>query len=171
MILMTRNLIMRPHKIEEAHIFAEWLNDPEVVKFSEQRHKKHTVLSQRDYWMSKATTEPDIYYVIDYATNNRPIGSISATIDLNNQIANVGIIIGDKSVWGNGYGYEAWECFCNYLFIEKKIRKVEAGSMSSNKSMRRICERFFMQLEGTQRGHFLIDAMPSDLVMYGKFAG
>ena len=168
MILMTPHLVMRLPMPQAAPLVVGWLNDPEVVKYSEQRHKKHTVESQLDYWKSPATVEPNLVRIISLQ-ENYAIGSISATIDQHNNIANVGILIGDKSKWGKGFGYEAWECFCNYLFFEKQIRKIEAGCMSINGAMNRICQKFGMWPEGVRKGHFLVDGKSVDLMTFGKF--
>lgn len=168
MILMSPRLVMEKPKPVEANQFSVWLNNPEIVRYSEQRHKKHTPQTQTDHWLSPATIEPNMVYSIYLQENEGLIGSISAQVDPHNNVANVGILIGDKSQWGKGYGYEAWECFCNYLFYEKKIRKIEAGCMETNFPMKRICQKFMMFYEGARRGHFLLDGITTGLEMYGK---
>lgn len=160
-------MILLPPTPEYAGLFALWLNDTTVVRFSEQRHKVHTVQSQLDYWRSTATAAPNQVLVIFLENPLRPIGSVSAVIDPNNNVANVGILIGDLSESKRGHGFQAWSKFCNKLF-QGGIRKVEAGCMSLNKPMRRICEKYGMILEGGQRSHFQIDGGTDDLVWYGK---
>lgn len=166
--LLSPRLIMEPPVPREAEQFAEWLNDPWVVKFSEQRHKKHTRQSQCDYWLSTATIRPNSVYSIYLFEPRTLIGSISAKVDANNGVANVGILIGDKTKWGKGIGIEAWTCFCNYLFYEEDIRKIEAGCMSVNSPMIRVMEKFGMRLEGTIKEHFELDGGYSDMLLYGK---
>ncbi len=168
MILMTPHLVLHPPTPRAAPLVVGWLNDREVVQFSEQRHKKHTVESQLDYWKSPATVEPNFVRIIELQ-ENYAIGSISVTVDQNNNVADVGILIGNKSHWGRGFGYETWECVCNYLFAEKGIRKIEAGCMATNKAMRRICEKFLMFEEGTRTNHFMVNGEPVSMIMYGKF--
>lgn len=174
MILKTPRLELWPaptHRAagDPADRFAKWLNDPEIVKYSEQRHEGHTMETQLDYWRSSATVKPNSVYVISLQDTKAPIGSVAARVDQNNNVANVGIMIGDKSVWGQGYGFEAWECFCNYLIIEKNIRKIEAGTMSLNAPMIRICIKYGMRHEATIQGHFLVNGQPVSEVRYGKF--
>lgn len=169
MIIMAPGLRLEPPAYEHAAQFAQWLNDPEIVKYSEQRHRQHTTESQRDYWRSTATVEPNCVYTIH--GTGAPIGSISAVIDQNNNVANVGIMIGDKSAWGQGYGFEAWECFCNYLIVEKSIRKIEAGCMNINGPMNRICIKYGMKHEATIPQHFLASkGLPVSMNLYGKIA-
>jgi len=171
MTLLTPRLVIEPPAPQEVFPFVLWLNDPEVVKYSEQRHKIHTAETQLDYWHSAATVEPNFVYAIRREDSGMPIGSISAEIDPYNNIANVGIMIGDKTQWGKGYGFEAWECVCNYLIIEKKIRKIEAGCMSLNAPMIRICTKYGMRHEAIVQGHFLITPENSCAMhLYGKLA-
>lgn len=156
----------------EAKLFASWLNDPEVVQYSEQRHKVHTVQSQLDYWDSQATKDPNRYLGIYLDKGNKFIGSVSAEVDLPNEVANVGIMIGDKREWRKGYGFEAWDAFCNLLF-KSGIRKVEAGLMHINAGMKSVCVKYGMDLEGRLLDHFkLLPGNPTktaDMLRYGKF--
>lgn len=170
MILMTPRLTIRRPMTDDIPYFVDWLNDPDVVKYSEQRHKKHTRESQYDYWLSPATTEPNSVWTIWVTDIAVPIGSLVTRVDTNNNVANVGIMIGDRPAQSRGYGFEAWECFCNYLFIEKKIRKIEAGCMSLNAPMIRICTKYGMRHEAIVQSHFLANGEPVSLHLYGKIA-
>ena len=76
-------------------------------------------------------------------------------------------MLGDKSKWGKGYGFEAWRGTCNYLFAIG-IRKIEAGCMALNKPMINICYRYGMTLEGRREEYFLVDGKASDMMMFGK---
>lgn len=141
-----------------------WLNDPEVVRYSEQRHKEHTEESQQFYLQDG----PDVFREIH--AGDRFIGTISAYIDEPNSIADVGILIGDKSIWGKGYGTEAWIAFCDHLFLHK-IRKIEAGAMNINSRMINIFRKSGMHFEAFRENHFLYDGEPVHMVLWGKFNG
>lgn len=176
MILTTPRLELDLPRPSEATIFAKWLNDPEIIKYSEQRHRKHTPETQLDYWHSSATVEPNLVYIISRFIPSEvpdmlsPIGSVAVRVDQSNNVANVGIMIGDKSQWGKGYGFEAWECVCNYLICEKGTRKIEAGMMSLNAPMIRICTKYGMRHEAIVQGHFLLNGQPVSMHLYGKIA-
>ena len=144
-------------------MIARWLNDPEIVRYSEQRHHKHDWESQLEY----IDNGPDIYRLIHCGP--KFIGTISAYIDKPNSVADVGILIGDKSVWGKGYGTEAWIAFCDHLFLHK-IRKIEAGAMNINAGMIAIFQKYRMHFEGYRNGHFIVNGEPVHMVMWGKFA-
>lgn len=167
MMLMSQRLCMDAPSMGDAELFSKWLNSPTVVKYSELRHQKHSPESQRHYWTFQ---KPEIYYVIHIGDKpENPLGAISANIDFNN-VANVSILIGKMYEWGRGYGFEAWECFCNYLIAEKKVRKIEAGCMAPNKGMNNICLKYGMRLEAVISKHFILDGKPTDMYLYGKIA-
>ena len=171
MILKTPRLFLDAPDMSDAELFSSWLNDIHIVRYSEQRHKWHTAETQRDYWRSSATAEPNFVYTIyqDHEVGN-PIGSIAYRIDTANNVANAGIMIGDKAAQGKGYGFEAWEIVCNYLFIEKKVRKIEAGCMTVNAAMNSICMKYNMTREATITGHFLLNGEPVSMNLYGSFS-
>ena len=43
--------------------YVAWLNDPDVVRYSEQRHRVHTLESCRSYWLSFSGT-PHFFWAI-----------------------------------------------------------------------------------------------------------
>jgi RimJ/RimL family protein N-acetyltransferase len=141
----------------------QWLNDVDVVKFSQQRHRTHTLGSQMAYIAS--FRPPNDFREI--FLGDEIIGTISAQVDGVNSIADVGIMIGEKSKWGKGYGQEAWDVFCDALHC----RKIEAGCDDRNRAMQKICLKYGMQEEGRRKSRFLSQYgvnSYSDMVMFGK---
>ena len=157
---------LRPYyagSVTDQHV--KWLNDPEVVQFSEQRHRTHTLISVIDYVNDMASSKDAILWGI-YAP--KLIGTISAHIDSPNRIANLGIMIGDKKFWRKGYGREAWQRVCEYLFTERDIRKIEAGCHYENRAMRTLALKTGMELEAVIHDHFIVSGAPQHLLLYGK---
>ncbi len=142
-----------------------WLNDPAVVRFSEQRHQRHSYGTQKEY-VHQLMDSPDLYIGVYCGTCL--IGTMTAVVDNDNSVANVGIMMGDKSKWGKGYGLEAWRGVCDELF-KSGIRKIEAGCMAINYRMMAICQHYDMIEEGRQDKHFMLDDDTVDLVHWGKF--
>lgn len=145
-----------------------WLNDDEITKYSEQRHRKHTVRSQMSYMRRAAIHDglvPTGLWGIWRKDVVGIIGSITACWDKPNDVANIGIMIGDKENMGKGYGYEAWATLCDNLLV----RKIEAGCMAINRPMMSICSKYGMMEEGRQEDHFIVGENETcDLVHWGK---
>lgn len=164
--IKTERLRIRPLSPDTTWIrdIARWLNDPDIVRFSEQRYQTHTVESQVIYINSFVGA--DQYLGIWYC--GCLIGTMSTHVDEHNNVANVGIMIGDVKYWNRGFGFEAWVGVCNQLLHVEKIRKIEAGFMSCNVGMRNVCAKYGMIQAGILKDHFLYHKVPMDLIMCEK---
>lgn len=166
--LNTFNLVLVPYQqrmLKQQHV--DWLNDPEIMKYSEQRHRKHTMETQREYlWTFPKTSH---IWLIEYAPppvpELRAIGTITAYIDEANKVANMGILLGERQ--GQGHGFAVWGAVMDFLFADG-IRKIEAGCMAVNEPMRMLCTKAKMTIEGIIANHFLFDGKPCDLIHYGR---
>lgn len=161
-------LLVRTSPEDDATLIqqVQWLNDPEVVKYSEQRHHIHTLESQRLYYKSFAGSNLFLAIYI----GDEMIGTMTVYTDDYNGIANVGILIGDKTKWGLGYGLEAWRAVCNRL-LATGTRKIVAGCMEINQPMMSICSRYGMLQEAKLPDHFIYDIKhsPVAIIHWGKF--
>ena len=165
--ILIKRLLLVPYTDERVtgeHV--AWLKDPEVVRYSEQRHVGHTLNTQKLYvgW----TNLNGKLWLIRH--NGEDIGSISVRIDKNNKVGNMGILIGRKDIWGRGYATEAWQAVMKYCFTELELRKVECGTMNANIGMRKTAVKSGMAAEGIRLGHFLLDGETQDMLLYGKLA-
>ena len=146
--------------------YVAWLNNPAVVRYSEQRHYKHTLKSCQQYFDSFKKSSNRLWAI---TLAERHIGNISAQVDTYNNIADIGILIGEQSCWGKGYGFEAWHAVCTYLFKNLQIRKVTAGALSVNTMMIKIFEKMGMLQDGCRSSHYLFAGQPVDIVYYALF--
>lgn len=144
--------------------YLKWLSNESVTTYSEQRHRTHTDETQRDYICSFQKSDHCFWEV---QRSGNPIGSITAYRDMANRTANIGVMIGEYRVWGNGYGAEAWDAVEKFLF-DNGTRRVEGGCMRSNSAMISLFKKLGYTHEATVPGHFLRHGHPEDLVCYGK---
>jgi len=146
--------------------YVAWLNDPEVVRYSEQRHYSHTIESCRNF-VASCDGKIRMLWAIEKTENGQGhVGNIDASIDYMNGVADISILIGARSVWGTGIGCEAFQAVMSFMFEQIGIRKVTAGTMVCNHGMRAIMRRVGMKEEAIRKGHYMIDKEPVDLV-YG----
>lgn len=148
--------------------YLSWLNDPQVVRFSNQRFRKHDLDTCRDYLDSFASS-PNLFVSIRTRGGDR-IGTMTAYRSPHHGTADVGIMVGDKRSWGEGFGQDAWNTMLAWLLSDGEMRKVTAGTLTCNVGMVRLMERSGMSLEGVRRAQELVDGLPEDMVLYGKFA-
>lgn len=143
-----------------------WLNNPEVVKYSNQKFVSHTMESSLEYLHSFSNTG-NIYLSIK--NNNKLIGSITAYIQSNHATADMGLMIGDQESWGKGFGLEVWSNLMEHLFASKKIRKVTGGTLATNVGMIKIMEKSGMLLEAIRYKQEVVDGSPVDILYFSKF--
>lgn len=164
--LSTTCLVLRPMLKPSTRQIA-WLRNPEVVRFSEQRHQTHT-LSSELRWINSFENGSHLWAI--WTASGEHIGTLSATFDRPNNVADVGIMIGETKFWGKGLGREAWTAATNWLLSrEGGVRKLEAGCMKTNLAMAKIIQGAGFKLEGERLNHFLLDGSPISELMFGRF--
>jgi RimJ/RimL family protein N-acetyltransferase len=145
-----------------------WLRDPSVVRFSNQRFRVHTAGSAREYVASFRDTA-NWFLAVRLAQSGRMIGTMTAYIAEQHGTADMGLLIGDRTVWGQGYGLEAWSALMKHLLQSRGMRKITGGAVRPNIGMLRIMERSGMHLEAVRRGQEIVDGVEEDVLYYARF--
>jgi ribosomal-protein-alanine N-acetyltransferase len=148
--------------------YISWLNDPEVVKHSNQRFMVHSYESCKSYYESFLNSD-NLFFVISHNETNEVLGTMTVYFSINHSTADIGIMVGNKDFWGMGLGEEAWKGLMEFLLNELNIRKVTGGTLSSNKGMIRIFEKVGMMPDGVRKDHEIINGIPHDIVYFAKF--
>jgi [ribosomal protein S5]-alanine N-acetyltransferase len=149
--------------------YVAWLNEPAVVRYSEQRHRCHTLQSAAAYLASFSGSPHYMWAILAPGEVPPHIGNITAHVAERHSVADIGIMIGERGVWGRGYGYEAWVEVCNFLLLELRVRKVTAGTASVNKGMLAIMQRAGMKPDGSRFRQHIIEGNEVDLVHMALF--
>ena len=149
--------------------YVAWLNDPEVVRFSELRQRRHTKQTCRRYLGSMRDGGHCFWAIVASGPPRRHVGNIAAYVDRPNRLAEVSILIGERAVWGHGLGSTAWSLVVDWLLGAGGMRKVVAGTMTANKAMLRVMERSGMAIEARHPRHFLLDGEEMDVVSGARF--
>lgn len=169
-VLETRRCRLEP--FGQAHLterYVGWLNDPEVVRYSEQRHRRHDLASCRAYVQSYVESPHYLWAVMARDPALGHIGNINAYVDQPNATADLGILIGEKAVWGKGYGAEAWIAVCTFLFRDRGLRKLTAGTVAENRGMLGIMRKAGMREEGRRLRQIVLDGREVDMIYVGVF--
>jgi RimJ/RimL family protein N-acetyltransferase len=168
--IRTARLVMTP--FAERHLTARyvaWLNDRELMRYSEQRHKTHTLASCRAYWHSFADT-PNYFWAMEETANDLGhIGNMNAYVNQINGLADLGILVGSPQARGKGYGQEAWAGVCAFLFREVGVRKITAGVLALNRPMLTLARKVGMVEDGVRRRHYCCNEMEVDVIHLALF--
>ena len=168
--IRTKRLVIKPFtEANLSHRYVAWLNDYERMRYSEQRHKRHTSESCRQYFNSFQNSVNKFWAIETIDDGLGHIGNITAHIDSNNNIADIGILIGEKDAAGKGYGYETFQGIVHYLFNTMDIRKVTAGTVSANSAMMKIMHKMNMKEDGIRKRHYIIKGKEVDIIHMALF--
>ena len=157
---------------EEKDITSEyvgWLNDPVVVRYSNQRFRHHSLESCRDY-LGTFKNSPNHFVKIMTLSEGNTIGTMTMYASVHHRTVDMGIMLGNRSCWGQGLGQDAWNTLIDWLMMNESVRKVTAGAMRCNTSMVNIMERSGMTLEAVRPQQELLEEEAQDIVYYGRFS-
>lgn len=149
--------------------YVDWLNDPEVVRYSTQRHRVHTLESCRGYLQSYSGTPHYFWAIVEHGKGLGHIGNMNAHINPHDRVADLGILIGNKDAWHQGYAREAWLAVCRFLFEQADIRKITAGTCATNKAMQGLMRATGMFDDGRRVRQALVEGQEVDIVYAALF--
>lgn len=153
--------------IDDSYI--SWLNDQDVVRFSNQRFVSHDRTSSLQYLASFVDTD-NLFISIRRSSDLRQVGTMTAYISSHHGTVDVGIMIGDKSVWGLGYGRDSWSTLTDWLLKRDDIRKLTAGTLACNYGMIKVMESSGMHHEATRKEQEIVNRQAVDILYYAKFS-
>lgn len=133
-IINGRNIFLRKLNISDVNKdYLKWLNDPQVNRFLESRFEKWSLRKLKNYVKSVNKNKAYLFLAIISKDNNRHVGNIKiGSVNQYHKFGEIGIIIGEKQVWGKGLGREAIELATRYAFKKLKLNKLIAGIYANN---------------------------------------
>jgi hypothetical protein len=107
--------------------YLSWLNDKDLMKYSNQRFLLHDFKTSFNYFNSFKISN-NVFLAI-YAQENF-VGTMTCYINENHSHADIGLLIG-KEYLNLGLGYDAWVTLMNNL-LDCSVRKITGGTLSLN---------------------------------------
>ena len=159
---------LRALEREDLPKFVEWLNDPEV---RENLFISHPLsMAQEEQWFEQMVKLPQFEQPLCIEVRGKDgwhlIGNLSL-MDINqtHRYAELGIVIGDKEFWNQGYGTEAITVLVNHAFKQLNLHRVYLRVYATNPRGVRCYEKVGFRHEGTQRETIFKDGRYIDMHM------
>lgn len=166
-VIRSQRVYLRPAERDDLPAFVRWFADAEV-----RRHlalRAPFSLAMEEKWfegMPDRQGKSDYHFVACLVDDGRPIGTVGLHgLDLENGKAEFGINIGDKDVWGRGYGTEALEAICDFGFGALRLERIELHVYEDNRRAIRSYEKAGFRHEGRLRNAHFAEGRHSDVLV------
>jgi RimJ/RimL family protein N-acetyltransferase len=159
-------LRLRPHRAADLPNYVTWLNDPDVTEFTALESGNVTLEGERE-WLARvsAPDSPTRNWAIE--ADGRHIGNCALHLHESGKMAGFGIIIGDKTQWGKGYGSAALREVLRIGFQEMNLHRIHLTALGGNTRALRCYEKSGFRHEGLRRRHYLKRGKWLDVVCMG----
>ncbi len=168
--LETERLILMPlgttHLSDE---YVNWLNDIEVNRFLESGGG---YTKKKLYEFLQHIESLNIFFWGIHLKNDlKHIGNIKIDpINVKHKYGEYGILIGDKTQWGNGYAREASMKVFEFCFSSQvDLRKINLGVNPNNFNAVNLYQSMGFNIEGTLKKHIKVDNGFDDMILMALF--
>ena len=146
-----------------------WLNDPEVVRYTEARFTHHTREDAEAY--VEACNRPANARLWRIVVDGAHVGNLRlSSIDMYHRRAYVALIIGSKDHRGRGVGTKAINLVAHYGFEELGLHKLCAGVYASNVASIRAFEKAGFVTEAVLKDHHFCEGRFVDGLLMARLA-
>jgi RimJ/RimL family protein N-acetyltransferase len=147
--LTGKKCYLSPIDINDVEKYTEWLNDPEVSKYFISYSQMVSIENEKEI-LAKLCKGHN-YGIIDIKTNEL-IGNCGfGSIDHIDQIAEIGLFIGNKTFWNKGYGTEALSLLIDYGFKALNLNNIMLRVFENNKGAIKCYEKIGFKHIGIRR--------------------
>ncbi len=161
---------LRPLLEEDVPLLTRWLFDPEVLpwlQLSEDPAELSTERAVRERYERMQADPFTETWRID-TEEGRPVGQIELVeIHPVQRRAEMHLLLGEKDLWGRGYGARAVMRLMEHAFGDLGLRRVFAMADGDNVRVIRLLERCGFVREGLLRRHRLRHGEPTDMAVMG----
>ncbi len=149
--LIGEKIYLRPLERDDAPTLLPWVNDPDVIATLIMYTPKN-LQSEIDFIERAYKSDTDIVLGIALKGSDKLIGTTGLhRIDWKNRHCMFGILIGDKTEWGKGYGTETTRLMVNYAFGTLGMHRVWLHVYEYNQRAIRAYEKAGFIREGVLR--------------------
>ena len=150
--LFLRNLEIHDNRSQ----WKRWLEDSEVNRYLETRFMSYQDNSLREYLQEMNLSKNNLLLGIFLNSKEEHIGNIKlGSINYQHSHADIGILIGKKEMWGQGFASEAIHAMSEYAFKDLALRKLLAGCYDQNIGSIRAFKKVGFVQEGLMRDHWV----------------
>lgn len=144
-----------------------WVNDPEVARLV-NRVSPVTAPEQREWFQRVAGDPHQVLFAIEVLADAAHIGNCGLKgIDARSRKAELWMYLGNREVWGQGYGTDACRALCRYGFERLNLHRIHLYTPAYNQRAVALYEKVGFKTEGVLREEVFQEGLYHDAVVMG----
>lgn len=161
------NVVLGPLSKDLLPTFTRWINDFHTLRTLGSLRPGPTTVESEETWYARVTGESNgVTFLIRERLSGVPIGATGLHgIDFRNRSASFGIMIGEPSARGQGYGTEAATLMLDYAFNALGLHSVSLTVAEFNVAGRRAYHNAGFRECGRLREHLWLAGKMCDQIL------
>ena len=161
------NVTLRYLEFDDIDLLYTWEADIELAIWSGWTPPLSRAAFRHKYEQRITEPEKDLV-MLGIEFEGKLVGYVQlALIDDYERRAAIGILVGEKRVWGRGIASIALRILLDYAFTVRSLERVYAEVYSFNQRSLRLMERIGFQKEGILRQHEIHNGVRQDMHFFG----
>jgi [ribosomal protein S5]-alanine N-acetyltransferase len=153
-------------KADVSEKYVAWLNDYEIMKYTEQKYFEHFFPTVCEFVEQKYNSENDLLFGI--FSNDTHIGNIKlGPIKWEHKSADISYFIGDKNYWGKGIATKCVDSIVEYGINVLLLEKINAGYYELNVGSEKVLKKCGFCVEGVKVRDVIFENRRFNTVLVG----
>lgn len=170
MSILGKRIVLRAIEAEDLPLLHEWSNDPEVAHGLGDVNFPSS-FRQQEQWFERMQSDKHTIRLAIQVKDGPLIGYTGFwSIHWRDRRAEHGIVIGDRTISGKGYGKEAIFACARYAFEEMGLYRLDATILETNQASVKAYQACGFQIEGLLRQHALREGKRVNRIILGLLA-
>jgi RimJ/RimL family protein N-acetyltransferase len=163
---------LSPCDPEDAEKWAEWETDLAVaLPLGDEAYTPSSANKAREQIASILEHQSHVFTIVDLATD-RPLGRCMLfNVNPVDRHAMLGILIGEKAYWDQGYGQEAVRLLLDYGFNLLNLHNIMLGTFAFNERAARCYRKVGFREIGRRRQARIVAGQKYDVILMDILAG
>ncbi|MBA3435357.1 MAG: GNAT family N-acetyltransferase [Chloroflexi bacterium] len=166
--IVGRRIVLRRHRAENLAVVSRWYRDPEVARLTRYQTRPMPREEVERFFQTRLLGPDSVAYAIHVRLTDRLIGLTTfSSLDPDNGSVLFHITLGERDVWGQGYGTEAASMMLAHAFERLGLHRVGLSVFSFNERAIRSYEKAGFRIEGRLRDAIARDGRYWDEIQMG----
>jgi RimJ/RimL family protein N-acetyltransferase len=149
---------LRPVSADDLPAMRRWMSNPLVMQFWGHMRPFVTERAYESDLQGRFASFEHAGHLTILDPDGTAIGRVFyEDLDTRARSATLGILIGEESAWGKGYGPDAMIALMRHLYYDRGLHRLELDVFTSNLRAVKAYEKIGFTHEGTLRDHRYVD--------------